>query len=105
MDNGEITLSEIEKWKRKVVNEETDRKIRLRLLDPNIYHSLITFIVFSNFKGRPDNKIDYDLSWDGISGVHRKINNYKNKYTNYIKIYQDKIYNKIRGFLKNNLIK
>ena len=98
LDNGEITLSEIEKWKRKVVNQQTDRKTRLRLLDPNIYHSLITFVVFSNFKERPHNKIDYDLSGDGISGVDRKLNNYKNKY-NYTKIYEDKIYNKIKMLL------
>ena len=78
LDKGEITLSEIEKWKRKVVNQQTDRKTKLRLLDPNIYHSLITFVIFSNFKGRPHNKIDYDLSWDGFSGVNRKLNNYKN---------------------------
>ena len=25
LDNGEITLSEIEKWKRKVVNQQTER--------------------------------------------------------------------------------
>ena len=98
LDNGEITLSEIEKWKRKVVNQQTDRKTRLRLLDPNIYHSLITFVVFSNFKERSHNKIDYDLSGDGISGVDRKLNNYKNKY-NYTKIYEDKIYNKIKMLL------
>ena len=90
LDNGEITLSEIEKWKRKVVNQQTDRKTRLRLLDPNIYHSLITFVVFSNFKGRPHNKIDYDLSRDGFSGVDRKLNNY-------IKIYEDKIYNSVNN--------
>ena len=90
LDNGEITLSEIEKWKRKVVNQQTDRKTRLRLLDPNIYHSLITFVVFSNFKGRPHNKIDYDLSRDGFSGVDRKLNNY-------IKIYEDKIYNSLNN--------
>ena len=96
----------LEKWKRKVINQQKDRKTRLRLLDPNIYHSLITFVVFSNFKERPHNKIDYDLSRDGISEVDgKKINNYKNKY-NYTKIYEDKIYNKIRGFPnKNNLIK
>ena len=97
LDKGEINISEIEKWKRKVVNQQTDRKTKLRLLDPNVYHSLITFIVFSNFKGRPHNKTDYDLSWDGIS-VDRRLNNYKNKYK-YTKIYEDKIYNKI------NLIK
>ena len=100
LDKGPITLSEIEKWKRKLVNQQTDRKKKLMLLNPNIYHSLITFIVFSNFKGSPHNKIDYDLSWKGI---YRNINNYKNKY-NYTKIYEDKIYNKISGFL-NNLIK
>ena len=98
LDNGEITLSEIEKWKRKVVNQQTDRKTRLRLLDPNIYHSLITVVVFSNFKERPHNKIDYDLSGNGISGFDRKLNNYKNKY-NYTKIYEDKIYNKIKMLL------
>ena len=92
LDNGEITLSEIEKWKRKVINQQTDRKTKLRLLNPNIYYGLITFVVFSNFKGRPHNKIDYDLSRDGFSGVDRKLNNYKNKYK-YMKIYENKIYN------------
>ena len=103
VDNGPISLSELEKWKRKVVNQQTDRKTKLRLLDPNIYNSLITFIVFSNFKGRPHNKIDYDLSWEGIGGGNRKLNNYKNKY-NYAKIYEDKIYNKIRRFLNKNIL-
>ena len=97
-DNGPITLSEVEKWKRKVINKQTDRKTKLRLLDPNIYHSLITFVVFSKFEGRSSNKIVYDLSFDGIEGVDRKLNNYKNKY-NYTKIYEDKIFNKISGFL------
>ena len=96
-DNGPITLSEVEKWKRKVINKQTDRKTKLRLLDPNIYHSLITFVVFSKFEGRSNNKIVYDLSFHGIEGVDRKLNNYKNKY-NYTKIYEDKIFNKIRGF-------
>ena len=97
-DNGPITLSEVEKWKRKVINKQTDRKTKLRLLDPNIYHSLITFVVFSKFEGRSNNKIVYDLSFDGIEGVDRKLNNYKNKY-NYTKIYEHKIFNKISGFL------
>ena len=98
LDKGELTLSEIEKWKRKVINQQTDRKTKLQLLNPNVYRSLITFVVFSKFNGRPHNKIDYDLSWDGISGVDIKLNNYKNKY-NYTKIYEDKIYNKIRMLL------
>ena len=94
VDKGPITLSEIEKWKRKVVNQKTYRKKKLQLLDPNIYHSLITFVVFSKFEGRPNNKIDYELSRDGITRVDRKINNYNCK-----KIYEDKIYNKIRNYL------
>lgn len=80
LDKGPITLSEIEKWKRKVVNQQTDKKKKLQFLDPNISHSLITSVVFSKFEGRPNNKIDYDLSWDGIPGVDRKLNNYKDKY-------------------------
>ena len=99
LDKGPITLSEVEKWKRKVINKQTDRKTKLRLLDPNIYHSLITFVAFSKFEGRSHNKIDYDLSWDGIPGDYRKFNDYKNKY-NCTKIYEDKIYNKIKNFLK-----
>ena len=98
VDKGEITLSEIEKWKRKVINKQIDRKTKLKLLDPNVYYSLITFIVFSNFEGRSHNKLDYDLSMDGNSVVDRDINKYKDNYISK-KIYEDKIYNKIRGFL------
>ena len=50
LDKGPITLSEVEKWKRKVINQQTDRKTRLWLLSPNVYHSLITFVVFYNHK-------------------------------------------------------
>ena len=50
LDKGPITLSEVEKWKRKVINQQTDRKTRLWLLSPNAYHSLITFVVFYNHK-------------------------------------------------------
>ena len=96
LDKGEITLSEIEKWKRKVIYQQTDRKTRLQLLDPNIYNSLITFVVFFNFKGRPNNKFDFDQSRDGFREVYGKIN--KNKY-NYIKIYEDKIYNKLKNII------
>ena len=45
-DKGEITISEIEKWKRKVVNKQANRKAKIKLLNPNVYHSLITFVVF-----------------------------------------------------------
>ena len=37
--------------------------------------------------------------FDGIPGVHRKFNDYKNKYK-HTKIYEDKIYNKIKKYLK-----
>ena len=50
LDKGPITLSEVEKWKRKVINQQTDRKTRLWLLSRNVYHSLITFVVFYNHK-------------------------------------------------------
>ena len=46
VDKGPINISEVEKWKRKVINQMKDRKKRLNLLDPNIYHSLITFVSF-----------------------------------------------------------
>ena len=102
LDKGPITLSEVEKWKIKVVNQQSDRKTKLQLLDPNIYHSLITFVVFLKFN-RPCNKIDYELSYDGISKVNKKFNNYKDKYK-HTKIYEDKIFNKISGFLNKNIL-
>ena len=97
MDNGKITLSEVEKWKRKVIKNQKDRRTKLNLVDPNIYHSLITFVAFSNFEGRSHNKIENYFIYEGIDEIHRDINNYKSKYT---KIYEDKIYNKIKNFLK-----
>ena len=39
------------------------------------------------------------FTYEGIDEIHRDINNYKNKYK-YTKIYEDKIYNKIKNFLK-----
>ena len=78
---------------------QKDRRTKLNLLDPNIYHSLITFVAFSNFKGRSYNKIENYFTYEGIDEIHRDINNYKNKYK-CTKIYEDKIYNKIKNFLK-----
>ena len=98
LDNGKIIHSEIEKWKRKVIKDQKDRRSKLNLLDPNIYHSLITFVAFSNFKGRSYNKIENYFTYEGIDEIHRDINNYKNKYK-YTKIYEDKIYNKIKKYL------
>lgn len=79
-DTGEINLSEIEKWKRKVINEQRNKKTKLRLLNPTIYRSLITFYIFSNFKERPNNQFNYDISYKGIDKIFRKIKNYKYEY-------------------------
>ena len=99
VDNGSIKHSEIEKWKRKVIKNKKDRRTKLNLLDPNIYHSLITFVAFSNFEGRSHKKIENYFTYEGIDEIYRDINNYKNKYK-HVKIYEDKIYNKIKKFLK-----
>ena len=98
VDKGPINISEVEKWKRKVINQMKDRKKRLNLLDPNIYHSLITFVSFLNFEGRPPNKIDYDLSHDVIDDVDKKLNHHKDWYK-HTKMYEDKIYKKISNYL------
>ena len=55
IDTGEKTLSEIEKWKRKVINEQQNKKTKLRLLDPSIYRSFITFFIIHS-KYFPDVK-------------------------------------------------
>ena len=73
--------------------------VKLSLLNPNIYHSLITFVAFSNFEGRSHNKIENYFTYEGIDEIHRDINNYKKIY-NYTKIYEDKIYNKIKKYSK-----
>ena len=98
LDKGEIIISEIEKWKRKVIKNKKDRRTKLNLLDPNIYNSLITFVAFSNFKGRSHKKVENYFTWEGIDEID-KYDNYKYKYKN-MKIYEDKIYNKIKNFLK-----
>ena len=77
LDNGKIIHSEIEKWKRKVIKNQKDRRSKLNLLDPNIYHSLITFVAFSNFEGRLYNMVENYFTYEGIDEIHRDINNYK----------------------------
>lgn len=78
---------------KKLVNEQRNKKKnKLRLLNPTIYRSLITFYVFSNFKERPNNQINYDISCKGIDKIFRKIKNYKYEH---IKNYEDKLSKKI----------
>ena len=98
MDKGKKIISEIEKWKRKVIKDQKDRRTKLNLLDPYIYNSLITFVAFSNFKGRPHKKVEKYFTYKGLDEID-KYDNYKYKYKN-MKIYEDKIYNKIKNFLK-----
>ena len=87
-DIGEITLSEIEKWKRKVlvINEEQNMKTKVRLLNPTIYRSLITFYIFSNFKSRPNNEFNFDVSYHEFRKINRIIKNYRYKDAKNMKI-------------------
>ena len=68
IDKGKVTISKIEKWKRELVNRQAYDKIKLKFLHPNVYNSLITFVVVSKFEDRPK----------------------------YAKIYEDQIYNKVK---------
>ena len=87
LDKGKIIISEIEKWKRKVIKNQKDRRTKLNLLDPNIYNSLITFVAFSNFKGRSHKKVENYFTYEGYDEIFKYNNyNYKN-----MKIYEDKI--------------
>ena len=98
LDKLEINNTEIEKWKRKVIKNKKDRRDKLNLLDPVIYNSLITFVAFSKFKGRSHKKVEKYFNYEGDIEFPRDNNYSKNKYKN-MKIYEDKIYNKIKNFL------
>ena len=99
IDKLEVNNTEIEKWKRKVIENTKDRRNKLILLDPVIYNSLITFVAFSKFKGRSYKNIERYFDYLGDFEVPRGNNYNKKKYRN-MKIYEDKIYNKIKKFLK-----
>ena len=92
LDKGEKNISEIEKWKRKVILNVEDRRNKLNLLDPYIYNSLITFVAFSKFKDRPHNRVAEYFEYGGVDKVN-KYDNYKCNYEKK-KIYEDRIYNK-----------
>ena len=89
IDNGEIELSEIEKWKRKIIIEKKSLKDKLVLLDPYNYDNFCIFYKLS----RKDNLEEYYyqivnyIFEDKLKKV-RKIN------------YKEKKYVKIR-YLKN----
>ena len=95
IDNGEIELSEIEKWKRKIIIEKKSLKDKLVLLDPYNYDNFSIFYKLS----QEDNiekyhyKIDKYITVNELEKV-KKIN-YKEK-----KICEDKIFEKYKEILK-----
>ena len=97
MDKGEKNISEIEKWKRKVIKNKQDRRNKLNLLDPYIYNSIITFVAFSKFKNRPHNRVAEYFEYGQLYKAY-KYDNYKCKYEK-MKMYEDRIYNKIKNKL------
>ena len=99
MDKGEKNISEIEKWKRKVILNKENRRTKLNLLDPYIYNSLITFVAFSKLKDRPHHRIEEYFEYNGVEKVFI-YDNYKCKYEN-MKMYENRIYNKIKKRLKD----
>ena len=100
-DRGELKLSEVEKWKRKVIVSQRHKKKKIILLDPKIYQSFITFYIFSNLEDQwIKNKFDHDISYDEICNT----TNQKITYYNYgmIKEYEDKIFEKYPKYFNDS---
>ena len=95
IDNGLIELSEIEKWKRKIVIEKKSLKDKIVLLHPYNYDNFSIFYELSqkNNLKKYHYKIDKYINENEIKKV-RKIN-YKAK-----KICEDKIFEKYKKILK-----
>ena len=100
IDNGEIELSKIEKWKRKIVIEKKSVKDKLILLAPYIYNNFSIFYHLSH----KDNIKKYQYLLDiyfkrrehNIGDLNKfKKNNYKEK-----RICEDKIFEKYKEILK-----
>ena len=101
IDNGGIELSEIEKWKRKIIIEKKSLKDKLVLLDPYNYDNFSIFYKLSqedNIKKyhKIDNYINFRYGMNDLNKVKkvRKIN-YKEK-----KECEDKIFKKYKEILK-----
>ena len=91
LDGGEKTLSEIERWKRKIVYKQTGAKLST-LLHPNNYHSFINFYQLSKMDKIPDDKylkedilkyrnqkfdkIDYDILKEYEDNLYKKVGKY-----------------------------
>ena len=73
IDTGEKELTEIEKWKRKVVNEQKSVSDKLTLLNPQVYHDFFEFNLVSK-KDKPLNHviIKYYQTHQGYEDLHKK---------------------------------
>ena len=97
IDEGKKELTEIEKWKRKVVCRQKSLKNKLTLLNPEVYNNFLLFYKLSKKDKMSHGMIDYYLSFDGIEFLsNKKYNNtYKNNYKD-IKIYEDRLFDKYK---------
>ena len=100
IDEGKKELTEIEKWKRKVVCRQKSFKNRLTLLNPEVYNNFLLFYKLSKKDKMNHGMIDYYLSFDGIEVLLAK--KYENKYENNykdIKICEDRLFEKHKELL------
>ena len=103
IDTGKKELTEIEKWKRRVVNRQKSVKNKLTLINPDIYNNFLLFYKLS-ISDKTIQKfhhiINYYLSRDGFGILRYKEfkNNYINRYKD-IKIYEDKLFKKFSKYL------
>ena len=99
IDNGEIELSEIEKWKRKIIIEKKSLKDKLVLLDPYNYDNFHIFYKLSQednikeYHYKIDNYINPRYGMNELNKV-RKINYNEKKES------EDKIFKKYKEILK-----
>ena len=72
IDEGKKELTEIEKWKRKVVCSQKSFKNKLTLLNPEVYDNFLLFYKLSKKDKMNHDMIDYYLSFDGIEVLFNK---------------------------------
>ena len=101
IDEGKKELTEIEKWKRKVVCRQKSFKNKLTLLNPEVYNNFLLFYKLSKKDKMNHGMIDYYLSFDGIEVLLDKKyeNKYKNNYKD-IKICEDHLFEKHKELLE-----
>jgi len=82
---------------RKIVYNHPNKYNKLRMINPIIYRSFITFYVFSKFKNRPG-KYHVDIEIEGYDKVLEK--KIKDEYKDYMKDYENKLYEKFKHILE-----